>query len=62
MEAQEFGAMMELVVEVNFSLDGLKNGQPLRIKRASLLSLLRVCGISTTATAFEDSRDGQDNN
>ncbi|KAG6778717.1 hypothetical protein POTOM_015061 [Populus tomentosa] len=44
MEAQEFGEMMEHVDEVNFSLDGLKKGQPLRIKRASLLSLLRVCG------------------
>ncbi|KAF9683550.1 hypothetical protein SADUNF_Sadunf04G0025400 [Salix dunnii] len=44
MEAQEFGEMMEHVDEVNFSLDGLKKGQPLRIKRASLLSLLGICG------------------
>ncbi|KAJ6416568.1 hypothetical protein OIU84_002429 [Salix udensis] len=44
MEAQEFGEMMEHVDEVNFALDGLKKGQPLRIKRASLLSLLAICG------------------
>ncbi|KAJ6333563.1 hypothetical protein OIU77_009435 [Salix suchowensis] len=44
MEAQEFGEMMEHVDEVNFALDGLKKGQPLRIKRASLLSLLGICG------------------
>ncbi|KAL2344009.1 hypothetical protein Fmac_005294 [Flemingia macrophylla] len=43
MEAQEFGEMMEHVDEVNFALDGLRRGQPLRIKRASLLSLLSIC-------------------
>ncbi|KAF9608349.1 hypothetical protein IFM89_009284 [Coptis chinensis] len=44
MEAQEFGEMMEHVDEVNFALDGLKKGQPARIRRASLLSLLSICG------------------
>lgn len=43
MEAQEYGEMMEHVDEVNFALDGLKKGQPVRIRRASLLSLLSVC-------------------
>ncbi|KAK1309527.1 hypothetical protein QJS10_CPA09g01583 [Acorus calamus] len=43
MEAQEFGEMMEHVDEVNFALDGLRAGQPVRIRRASLLSLLSVC-------------------
>ncbi|KAK8479252.1 hypothetical protein V6N13_078236 [Hibiscus sabdariffa] len=46
MEAQEFGEMMEHVDEVNFALDGLKNGQPMRIRRASLLSLLSICATS----------------
>ncbi|KAJ9168877.1 hypothetical protein P3X46_020359 [Hevea brasiliensis] len=44
MEAQEFGEMMEHVDEVNFGLDGLRKGQPVRIRRASLLSLLSICG------------------
>ncbi|XP_039016195.1 wings apart-like protein 1 isoform X1 [Hibiscus syriacus] len=44
MEAQEFGEMMEHVDEANFALDGLKKGQPVRIRRASLLSLLSICG------------------
>ncbi|XP_030543643.1 wings apart-like protein 1 isoform X2 [Rhodamnia argentea] len=44
METQEFGEMMEHVDEVNFALDGLRKGQPLRIRRASLLSLLGICG------------------
>ncbi|XVE51303.1 hypothetical protein DITRI_Ditri02bG0029400 [Diplodiscus trichospermus] len=44
MEAQEFGEMMEHVDEVNFALDGLKKGQPVRIRRASLLSLISICG------------------
>ncbi|XP_077241724.1 wings apart-like protein 2 [Tasmannia lanceolata] len=43
MEAQEFGEMMEHVDEVNFALDGLRLGQPSRIRRASLLSLLSIC-------------------
>lgn len=43
MEAQEFGEMMEHVDEVNFALDGLRKGQPLRIRRASLVSLLSIC-------------------
>ncbi|KAL5150523.1 Wings apart-like [Glycine soja] len=43
MEAQEFGEMMEHVDEVNFALDGLRKGQPLRIRRASLVSLLTIC-------------------
>ncbi|KAL8228685.1 hypothetical protein R6Q57_013585 [Mikania cordata] len=44
METQEFGEMMEHVDEVDFALDGLRKGQPVRIRRASLLSLLMVCG------------------
>lgn len=46
METQEFGEMMEHVDEVNFALDGLRKGQPARIRRASLLSLLGICGTS----------------
>lgn len=42
METQEFGEMMEHVDEVNFALDGLRKGQPARIRRASLLSLLSI--------------------
>lgn len=42
MEAQESGEMMEHVDEANFALDGLKPGQPLRIQRASLVSLLSI--------------------
>uniref|UniRef100_A0A9I9CF45 Wings apart-like protein C-terminal domain-containing protein n=1 Tax=Cucumis melo TaxID=3656 RepID=A0A9I9CF45_CUCME len=38
MEAQEFGEMMEHVDEVNFALDGLRNGQQVRIRRAILRS------------------------
>nr|XP_043622175.1 LOW QUALITY PROTEIN: wings apart-like protein 1 [Erigeron canadensis] len=44
METQEFGEMMEHVDEVDFALDGLRRGQPVRIRRASLLSLLMVSG------------------
>lgn len=44
METQEVGEMMEHVDEVNFALDGLRKGQPVRIRRASLLSLLTICG------------------
>nr|GMD06846.1 uncharacterized protein LOC109165564 [Ipomoea batatas] len=44
METQEYGEMMENVDEVNFALDGLRKGQPVRIRRASLLSLLSICG------------------
>lgn len=44
METQEFGEMMEHVDEVNFALDGLKKGQPVRVRRGSLLSLLSICG------------------
>ncbi|KAA8519823.1 hypothetical protein F0562_014087 [Nyssa sinensis] len=44
METQEFGEMMEHVDEVNFALDGLRKGQPARIRQASLLSLLSICG------------------
>nr|XP_010918439.1 uncharacterized protein LOC105042809 [Elaeis guineensis] len=43
MEAQEFGEMMEHMDEVNFALDGLRLGQPARIRRSSLLSLLSIC-------------------
>ncbi|XP_068640585.1 wings apart-like protein 2 [Aristolochia californica] len=42
MEAQEFGEMMEHVDEVNFALDGLRTGQPFRVRRASLVSLLSI--------------------
>ncbi|XP_071714491.1 wings apart-like protein 2 [Rutidosis leptorrhynchoides] len=44
METQEFGEMMEHVDEVDFALDGLRKGQPVRIRRSSLLSLLTVSG------------------
>lgn len=44
METQEFGEMMEHSDEVNFALDGLKKGQPVRVRRASLLSLLSISG------------------
>ncbi|KAI3456310.1 hypothetical protein Pfo_012973 [Paulownia fortunei] len=44
METQEFGEMMEHMDEVNFALDGLKKVQQVRIRRASLLSLLSICG------------------
>nr|XP_016440924.1 PREDICTED: uncharacterized protein LOC107766628 [Nicotiana tabacum] len=44
METQECGEMMEHMDEVNFALDGLRKGQPVRIRRASLLSLLSICG------------------
>lgn len=44
METQEFGEMMEHVDEVNFALDGLKKGQPVRVRRGSLVSLLSICG------------------
>ncbi|PON36797.1 Wings apart-like protein [Parasponia andersonii] len=44
MEAQEFGEMMEHVDEVNFAIDGLRRNQQVRIRRASLLSLLSICG------------------
>ncbi|KAM0054317.1 putative wing apart-like protein [Helianthus debilis subsp. tardiflorus] len=44
METQEYGEMMEHVDEVEFGLDGLRRGQPVRIRRVSLLSLLTVCG------------------
>lgn len=44
METQEFGEMMEHVDEVDFALDGLKKGQPVRIRRASLVSLLSISG------------------
>ncbi|XP_047324237.1 wings apart-like protein 1 isoform X2 [Impatiens glandulifera] len=44
METQEFGEMMEHLDEVNFALDGLRKGQPVRIRRASLLSLISICG------------------
>ncbi|KAM7500813.1 hypothetical protein LguiA_025227 [Lonicera macranthoides] len=44
METQEFGEMMEHSDEVTFALDGLRKGLPVRIRRASLLSLLSICG------------------
>ncbi|KAE9461839.1 hypothetical protein C3L33_06250, partial [Rhododendron williamsianum] len=48
METQECGEMMEHVDEVNFALDGLrKGGQQIRVRRASLLSLLSICGTAT---------------
>ncbi|XP_057948933.1 wings apart-like protein 1 isoform X2 [Malania oleifera] len=42
METQEFGEMMEHVDEVNFALDGLRKNRQVRIRRASLLSLLSI--------------------
>uniref|UniRef100_A0A7N0TK63 Wings apart-like protein C-terminal domain-containing protein n=1 Tax=Kalanchoe fedtschenkoi TaxID=63787 RepID=A0A7N0TK63_KALFE len=42
METQEGGEMMEHEDEVYFALDGLRRGQPVRIRRASLLSLLTI--------------------
>ncbi|XAR66442.1 hypothetical protein NMG60_11012678 [Bertholletia excelsa] len=44
METQEFGEMMEHLDEVNFALDGLRKLPPVRTRRASLLSLLSICG------------------
>lgn len=44
METEEFGEMMEHEDEVYFALDGLRKGQPARIRRASLLALLSICG------------------
>eukprot|EP00250_Pteridium_aquilinum_P009658 c18835_g1_i1 orf=139-2943(+) len=44
LEAQESGEMMEHVDEANFAMDGLRPGQPLRICRASLISLLSIFG------------------
>lgn len=44
LEAQESGEMMEYVDEANFAMDGLRPGQPLRICRASLISLLSIFG------------------
>ncbi|KAH9623636.1 hypothetical protein KSS87_010069 [Heliosperma pusillum] len=47
METQECGEMMECVDEVEFALDGLRKGQKgVRVRRASLLSLLNVCSSS----------------
>ncbi|CAA0819729.1 WAPL (Wings apart-like protein regulation of heterochromatin) protein [Striga hermonthica] len=43
-ENNESGEMMEHEDEVNFALDGLKKGQPVAVHRASLLSLLTICG------------------
>ncbi|XP_021740544.1 uncharacterized protein LOC110706874 isoform X2 [Chenopodium quinoa] len=43
METQEYGEMMECVDEVDFALDGLRRRQGVRVRRASLLSLLNVC-------------------
>ncbi|KAI5069519.1 hypothetical protein GOP47_0015820 [Adiantum capillus-veneris] len=44
LEAQESGEMMEHVDEANFAMDGLRPGQPLRVCRASLISLLSIFG------------------
>ncbi|CAN5956872.1 unnamed protein product [Sphagnum jensenii] len=44
LEAQESGEMMEHMDEANFALDGLRPEQPLRIQRASLQSVLSLCG------------------
>ncbi|KAL3685661.1 hypothetical protein R1sor_003683 [Riccia sorocarpa] len=44
LEAQESGEMMEHVDEANFAMDGLKLEQPVRVQRASLTSLLSLCG------------------
>ncbi|KAL9263412.1 Wings apart-like protein [Drosera capensis] len=47
MEAQEFGEMRENMDEMNFALDGLRKGQPVRVRQASLLSLLSICGTAS---------------
>ncbi|MCL7030553.1 hypothetical protein MKW94_020234 [Papaver nudicaule] len=47
MEAQESGEMMEHVDEVSYALDGLRKGQPSRIRRASLLALLTICATAS---------------
>ena len=44
LEAQESGEMMEHMDEVNFAMDGLSPGQPLRTRRASLISILSIFG------------------
>ncbi|KAJ4774395.1 WAPL (Wings apart-like protein regulation of heterochromatin) protein [Rhynchospora pubera] len=44
MEAQEFGEMMELRDDVDFAIEGLRPGKTVRIRRASLHSLLNACG------------------
>ncbi|CAK9251932.1 unnamed protein product [Sphagnum jensenii] len=44
LEAQESGEMMEHMDEANFALDGLRPEQPLQIQRASLQSVLSLCG------------------
>lgn len=52
-ESLESGEMMEDVDELNFSvLDGLRKGQPVRIRRESLLSLLMICGTSQQRRLF----------
>ncbi|GAU27748.1 hypothetical protein TSUD_215590 [Trifolium subterraneum] len=43
MEAHDFAEMMEHVDEVNFVFHGLRKGQPVRIRKASLVSLLSIC-------------------
>ncbi|GAB2231434.1 hypothetical protein Droror1_Dr00010441 [Drosera rotundifolia] len=47
METQEFGEMRENMDEMNFALDGLRKGQPVRVRQASLLSLLSICGTAS---------------
>ncbi|KAH6763968.1 hypothetical protein C2S51_015217 [Perilla frutescens var. frutescens] len=44
METQESGETTEHADEANFALNGLKKGQPVRVRRASLISLLSICG------------------
>lgn len=44
METQESGETTEHADEVNLALDGLKKGQQVRARRASLKSLLSICG------------------
>lgn len=46
METQEYGEMMECMDEVDFALDGLRRGQGVRVRRASLLSLLNLSASS----------------
>lgn len=43
METQEFGRTTEHIDDVSLALDGLKEGQPVRRRRASLVSLLSIC-------------------
>lgn len=44
METKESGELQEHVDEANFAMDGLKASQPVCVQRASLASILSLCG------------------